>query len=75
VGSETKTSRIHFSYGGSPYSLIFMDQGMNRWATDDHCAHGKVELIYRNHSVFGLDISQDLSKEHYQWHWNNDGPT
>jgi hypothetical protein len=37
ASSETKTSRIHFSYGGSHYSLIFIDQGMNQWATDDLC--------------------------------------
>jgi hypothetical protein len=68
--NETKTSRIHFSYAGNPYRLIFVDQGMSRWASDDPCARGKVELIYRGHSVLGLDISQDLSKEHYQWRWN-----
>ena len=67
----TKTTRVNFSYQGNPYGLVFIDQGMSQWATDDYSARGKVELIYRGHSVLGLDISQDLSKEHYRWRWNN----
>jgi hypothetical protein len=68
---RTKTSRIHFSYNGNPYAVVFVDEGMPQWTNDDHNAYGKVQLIYQGHLVLGLDISQDLSKEHYTWRWQN----
>jgi hypothetical protein len=33
--------------------------------------YGKVQLIYQSHVVLGLDVSQNLSKEHATWRWNN----
>jgi hypothetical protein len=69
--NRTKTSRIYFTYRGNAYGVVFVDEGMPQWTNDDHNAYGKVQLIYQGHVVLGLDISQDLSKEHYTWRWQN----
>jgi hypothetical protein len=42
---RTKTTRVHFSYHGNPYTVVFVDEGMPQWTTDDLNAYGKVELI------------------------------
>jgi hypothetical protein len=68
---RTKTSRVQFLYNGNPYGVVFVDEGMPRWTSDDHNAYGKVQLIYQSHVVLGLDVSQNLSKEHATWRWNN----
>jgi len=68
---RTETTRVNFSYRGNHYTLTFVDRGMSQWATDDSNTNGKVELIYRGHSVLGLDVSKDLSKEHSIWRWQN----
>jgi hypothetical protein len=68
---RTKTTRVQFLYNGNPYGVVFIDEGMPQWTTDDHNACGKVHLIYQSHVVLGLDVSQNLSKEHATWRWNN----
>lgn len=65
-------SKIYFTYNGNPYGLIFTDEGMSPYSMgDSNLASGKVELIYQSHSVFGLNISQDMSKEYSVWRWQN----
>jgi len=69
---EGSVSKIYFTYNGNAYGLIFTDEGMSPYSPgDSYFAYGKVELIYQGHSVFGLDISQDMSKEYYVWRWQN----
>jgi len=68
---RTKTSRVQFSYNGNRYGVVFVDKGMPQWTSEDHNAYGKVQLIYQGHVVLGLDVSQNLSKEHATWRWNN----
>ena len=68
---RTKTSRVQFLYNGNQYGVVFVDKGMPQWTNDDHNAYGKVQLVYQDHVVLGLDVSQNLSKEHATWRWNN----
>lgn len=70
-GKRTKTSRVQFLYNGNPYGVVFVDEGMPQWTSDDHNAYGKVQLIYQGHVVLGLDVAKNLSKEHATWRWNN----
>ncbi|QDM17236.1 hypothetical protein FNL55_15485 [Tardiphaga sp. vice352] len=65
-------SKIYFTYNGNAYGLIFTDEGSRPYSSGDtYFAYGKVELTYQGYSVFGLDISQDLSNEHSVWRWQN----
>jgi hypothetical protein len=63
---------IHFDYRDTPYTLVFIDEGMPNWSGDDYNRYGTVELFSSQDLLVGLDISCDTSKgiDYERWHFS-----
>lgn len=66
---ENDRTIVQFDYSGARYTLVFVDEGMDRWGNDYTHRYGTVELYAGQDLVCGLDLSCDTSRgiEYEQW--------
>jgi hypothetical protein len=71
VENNHDRTTIDFRYQRVPYSVIFIEKGVSAWNSDDFNSYATLEIVASYHTVLGLDISTDISKEFDRWHFNN----
>jgi hypothetical protein len=64
--SGHRKTTIHFGYSGTPYTFIFLDEGISSYS-DDIAARGKAELLVQGTRVLGVDIKSEYKHDYERW--------
>jgi hypothetical protein len=71
-GERGSPTIVSFAYKDVLYTVRFVDNGTNSWATEDLNSYGTVHLYRNEQEVFGLDIRYDMEQgDAATWRWSN----
>jgi hypothetical protein len=69
ASGHTKTT-IHFGYSETPYTFVFINEGISSYS-DDITARGKAELLVQGARVLGIDIKSEYKHDYERWSFSD----